>query len=233
MPPRPDTLRETRLPDEIRRDLDPMGLATALDSHLAGGDEFIESERRNRRGALFRLRNLRPENQEQFEALHNQEGIRHQERAIAEIQRARERLDDDATRQLDDAMRSTQFKERLDSARARLLEELTNLDAQIEDVEEVIRLWDQAAAARENGVKALLRDTESHAERVRDLRSGPDRGRQPHSPLAEWKYQWLWGLLGITILSIILCYFYFGCVWIVYLIIAVGAWAYTMLIRGC
>jgi hypothetical protein len=105
------------------------------------------------------------------------------------------------------------------------------------EAEEVIGLWNEAQTAlEEEGFEGLLNKGRAHAREVSEARRQPNKGREPHSPLATWKYAIIAGAIVVGVAAVIACFIWFACSWVVALLGfwgAAGGWIIEMIKNGC
>ena len=230
----------TNLPEQARRGLARLGLDDAALAIIGAGDDFVESEKAFRQGGrLEAVRadaarvNATKEREERF----NNAGIRQMERALAELERAPSKLNQDARRQVRESIGTQEFKDRLRESRALFEDNLVSADISGGEAQEVVSLWNEAQTALEQGgLDELLARGRDRARQAREARGRPNKGREPHSPLATWKYAIIAGAIVVGVAAVISCFIWFACSWVVALLGfwgAAGGWIIEMIKNGC
>lgn len=228
----------TDLPEQARRGLARIGLDEAALAIIGAGDELVESEKAFRQsGRMEAIRadaarvNATKEREERF----NRAGVRQIERALAQLEEAPNKLDQDARRQIRESVGTQEFRDRLREARDLFEDNLVSADISGGEAEEVVGLWNEAQRTLEQeGFDGLLNRGREMARQVREARRRPNKGREPHSPLATWKYYIIAGALVIGVASIIACFVWFACSWVAAMLAFFGlGWITDMIKQGC
>lgn len=231
----------TELPVDVRRGLEQMGLGEIAQAFVGAGSDFVEAEQVFRqRGRLQAIRadNARVESLQGREERENAAGIRQMNRALEAFERGRGQLNREVRQQIDQAIGSQGFRERLAEARDEFYDLIADADISGAEAEEVIQMWDEAQATLEQeGFDGLLNRGQRMAKEVRDARERPNRGREPHSPLATWKYAIIAGTIVVGVAAVIACFIWFACSWVVAMLKFLGApvsgWILAMISQGC
>jgi hypothetical protein len=229
------------LPIDVRNGLDRLGLAEIGQAFIGAGADFVEAEQAFRqRGRLQAIRadNARVEPLQGREDRVNAAGLRQMNRALEAFERGRGQLTKEVRKQIDDAIESQEFRERLVEARDEFYDLLAEADISGGEAEEVIQMWDEAQATLEReGFEGLLNRGHQRAREVREARQRPNRGREPHSPLSTWKYAIIAGTIVVGVAAIIACFIWFACSWVVamlkFLGTPVSGWILLMIQQGC
>jgi hypothetical protein len=144
----------TGLPEQARRGLERLGLDDATLAIIGAGDDFVESEKAFREaGRMEAVRadaarvNASKAREERF----NQGGIRQMQRALAELEGAPSKLDQDTQRQIRESIGTQEFRDRLHEAQAQFHDNLVSADISGGEAEEVASLWNEAQTALEEG----------------------------------------------------------------------------------
>lgn len=230
----------TELPEQARRGLANLHLDDAALAIIGAGDTFVESEKAFRqRGRLEAVRadDARANAARERENRFNAAGVRQMERAMAEFEKGKD-LDEDTRRQIDESIGTQDFRDRLTDAREVFRDNIVRSDISGGEAEEILEMWDDAQTALEQeGFEGLLNRGRDRAREVREARERPNRGREPHSPLAVWKYAIIAGALVVGVASVIACFIWGGCSWVVYLLTFYGgaatSWIVAMIQNGC
>ena len=226
------------LPEQARRGLARIGLDEAALAIIGAGDDLVESEKAFRQsGRLEAIRadaarvNATKEREERF----NRAGVRQMNRALAQLEEAPNKIDQDVRRQIREAVGTQEFRDRLREARDLFEDNLVSADISGGEAEEVVGLWNEAQRTLEQeGFDGLLNRGREMARQVREARGRPNKGREPHSPLATWKYYIIAGALVIGVASIIACFVWFACSWVAPLLSFFGLnWINDMIKQGC
>jgi hypothetical protein len=229
------------LPMDVRNGLDRLGLAEIGQAFIGAGADFVEAEQAFRqRGRLQAIRadNARVEPLQGREERENAAGIRQMNRALESFERGRGQLNQKVRKQIDEALGSQGFKDRLAEARDEFYDLIADADISGAEAEEVVQMWDEAQATLEQeGFDGLLSRGQRMAREARDARERPNRGREPHSPLATWKYAIIAGTIVVGVAAIIACFIWFACSWVVamlkFLGTPVSGWILLMIQQGC
>jgi hypothetical protein len=228
------------LPEQARRGLARLGLDDAALAVIGAGDDFVESEKAFRQGGRLEAVgadaarvNVTKEREERF----NRAGIRQMERALAELERAPDKLDSDTRRQIRESTGTPEFRDRLRESQALFKDNLVSADISGAEAEEVVGLWNEAQTAlEEGGFDELLARGREMAQQAREARERPNKGREPHSPLAIWKYAIIAGAIVVGVAAVIACFIWFACSWVVALLGfwgTAGGWIIAMINQGC
>lgn len=231
----------TNLPEQARRGLARLGLDEAALALIGAGDDFVESEKAFRQGGRMeavRADSARVNPAKEREERFNNAGIRQMERALAEFERAPGKLDQDTRRQIREAVGSQQFRDRLREARELFEDNLVGADISGGEAQEVVGLWQEAQTALEQeGFDELLARGRERVRQAREARGRPNKGREPHSPLAAWKYAIIAGAILVGVAAVIACFIWGGCSWVVALVGFLGGaasgWIIAMIQQGC
>jgi hypothetical protein len=231
----------TELPEQARRGLAQIGLDDAALAVLGAGDNFVESEKAFRQvGRLQAVgaeaaRSRAPQNREER---YNAAGRRQMQQAAEAFDRARNIVDQDTRQQIDRAVGTAEFRDMLSEARAEFHDNIVSADIAGGEAEEVISLWNEAQTTLESeGFDGLLNRGRDRARQVHEARGRPNKGREPHSPLAAWKYYIIAGAILVGVGAIIACFIFGGCSWVVALVGFLGGaasgWIIEMIKNGC
>src|ERR1700736_6996995 len=204
------------IPAEARDGLGRVGLGIALDSVSSAADEFVQSEQAFRKEQRIRLTGFIATDPERVaEAQHNAAGLRHVDEALAHIRNARQQLAPDLLGRLDATVRSDQGRQALASSRANFAQLLTQEDLHVPDFQEVLATWDsQLSQVTASGFSGLLEHLEASTAQLKEVRTLPNRGRQLASPLPFWKIILIACTILVSLGAVIVCFVWFGCVWI-------------------
>jgi len=158
--------------------------------------------------------------------------------AAKEFERRLTQLDQAVRRELRDSMAHPDFKNRLAEARETFKDNIVAADITGGEADEVIKLWEQAQAALEqDGFDGLMKRGRDVAREAHAARGKPNRGREPHSPLATWKYAIIAGAIVVGLASVVACFVWSACVWVVaavgFLSGAASGWIIEMIKNGC
>ena len=230
----------TGLPEQARRGLERLGLDDATLAIIGAGDDFVESEKAFREaGRMEAVRadaarvNASKAREERF----NQGGIRQMQRALAELEGAPSKLDQDTQRQIRESIGTQEFRDRLHEAQAQFHDNLVSADISGGEAEEVASLWNEAQTAlEEGGLDALLARGQERARQALEARRRPNKGREPHSPLSVWKYAIIAGAIVVGVAAVIACFIWFACSWVTALLSfwgVSGGWIIEMIKNGC
>lgn len=227
------------LPEQARRGLANIRLDDAALAIIGAGDTFVESEKAFRqRGRLEAVgaENARANASKEHEDRFNAAGIRQMERAIQEFENAKD-LDQDTRRRIEESIGTQDFRDRLADAREMFRDNIVTSDISGGEAEEILEMWDEAQTALEQeGFDGLLNKGRERVQEVREVRGRPNRGREPHSPLAWWKYAIIAGALVVGVASVIACFIWGGCTWVTYLLTFYGgaatSWIVAMIQNG-
>lgn len=230
----------TDLPEQARRGLAHIGLDEAALAIIGAGDDLVESEkafRQSGRLEAIRADAARVNAAKAREERSNRAGIRQLERALAEIEGAPDKLDQETRRQIRESIGTQEFRDRLREARDLFEDNLVSADVSGGEAEEVVGLWNEAQRTLEQeGFDGLLNRGRDMARQAREARGRPNKGREPHSPLATWKYAIIAGAIVVGVAAVIACFIWFACSWVVSLLKfwgTAGGWIIAMINQGC
>jgi hypothetical protein len=226
------------LPEPARLGLARIGLDEVALGIIGAGDDLVESEkafRQAERLEAVRADTGRVNATRAREGMFNASGVRRMDRVLTELQGARSRLAPDTLRQIDESIGTQEFRDALSEAQDLFQDTMVRTDISGGEAQEVLGLWNEAQTAlQERGFNGLLDRGRDTAQRVREVRQRPDRGRVPHSPLDEWKYYIIAGALVVGVAAIIVCFIWFGCSWVAALLNFFGlGWITEMIKQGC
>jgi hypothetical protein len=230
----------TELPEQARRGLARIGLDDAALAIFGAGDDFVESEKafrqRGRLGAVG-ADAARVNAAGDREERSNNAGIRQMERALAELERAPGRLDQDTRQEISEALGTREFRDRLNDARAQFHDGLVDADISGGEAEELTDMWNDAQRAlEEGGIDELVNGGRQRAREVIEARRGPHKGREPHSPLSVWKYAIIAGAIVVGVAAVVSCFIWFACSWVIAFLKFMGmasGWILAMIAAGC
>jgi hypothetical protein len=230
----------TELPHQVKRGLDLLNLAEAAEVMFGAADTLVECEQSFRqRGRLRAIQagDARMAAVERREERLNEAGRRQARRGASQFEQAKQ-LSREVQQEIDTAIGINEFADRLTDFRETLAEEMVEGDITGTELEEVLQAWDEIVAILDRGgYQGLLDAGKKRAEEVVELRGQRNRGREGASPLSKWKYAIIAAFLAIGIASIIACFVWGGCSWVVALAQFLGGPAAGVIIvminKGC
>jgi hypothetical protein len=203
------------LPTNARDGLGRLGLDQLFDSLWLGAESFVNSEKAFRNTQRLTLVGLALSSDEMAaEGKHNDEGIAHLDNALSQLANARAHLDAGIGQRIDITMRSDAFRGGLARGRDTFVDQLSKQDFHPDDFKQIVDIWDsKAGIVTSTGLSGLLNELEATTQRVRDLRSQPDRGRVSGS-LPLWKLILVGAVCVGGLGAVISCFTWFGCTWV-------------------
>src|SRR6266404_1753557 len=176
------------LPANARDGLGRLGLDQVFDSLWLAAESFVNSEKAFRNTQRLNLVGLALSNDEMAaERKHNDEGIGHLGNALSNLAQAHAHLDAGIGQRIDITTRSDAFRSGLARSRETFVDQLNKQDFHPDDFKQIVDIWDsKAGIVTSTGLSGVLNELEATTQKVRDLRSQPDRGRVSGS-LPLWK----------------------------------------------
>lgn len=162
----------------------------------------------------------------------------HNAMAVKAAIRARRLLDqvavsaDDRIARVRDAFGQPQTIEAMAEARTMVVREFLEINIKPQDFEEVIKIWDEVQQAGRS-FEGLKKYVDQSLVQFIERRGQPNRGNEPHSPLAWWKYVLIAVIIAAAIFGVVACFVWFGCSFIFPLLGVIAPWVFGIIDRGC
>ena len=115
--------------------------------------------------------------------------------------------------------------------------ELLEINLRSEEVLEIVQIYDEIfEKSEEGGVNGLMDIIEEKMDELITVRSNTEKNRgrdESHSPLPWWKWLLVFSVCGVGIFVGLWCIWYFGCTYLVEIIIGTDAVNAAIIREGC
>lgn len=197
-----------------------IGWENVIDEFFNGVEETINCEIANRGKKKANMLKIK-EKEDYFnkkEKLHHNQSIEYLKLTNKLLEEADDRLDPETRKKIDEAIKAPDNLNTLKlKASKHFREVLIETDFDPEEATELLQMFDESFDVIEKeGFGGIVKKTKKQINDLIEVRSDEknDRGRIRHSPMLLYKALAIGGLLGISLVVVLICYAFHNCVYL-------------------